>query len=131
MTERRTLFQEIWGAHMVAQEPGSPAVLSRGRPPRAARALDREQNEMAQFTTLRSRAVLLSANDIDTGQIISARFLKVTDKDGLGKSLFADWPYTADGSPRPELDGVDELGYLLRFESQIAEFEWRPGRAAS
>ena len=199
---------------------------------------------MAQFTTLRSRAVLLSANDVDTDQIIPARFLKVIDKDGLGKSLFADWRYTADGSPRPEfvlnqpraqgaailvvganfgcgssrehapwaltgfgfraliapsfadifrsnalrngllpvvvdpvphgairallerepdaelaidlaaqtltlpdgravrfpidafsksclLDGVDELGYILRFESQIAEFERHTGRAAS
>ncbi len=57
---------------------------------------------MAQFTTLQSRAVLLPANDIDTDQIIPARFLKVTDKAGLGASLFADWRYAADGSPRPD-----------------------------
>ena len=57
---------------------------------------------MAQFTTLRSRAVVLPANDIDTDQIIPARFLKVTDKAGLGSSLFADWRYAADGSPKPE-----------------------------
>ena len=57
---------------------------------------------MAQFTTLRSRAVVLPANDIDTDQIIPARFLKVTDKTGLGASLFADWRYAADGSPKPE-----------------------------
>jgi 3-isopropylmalate/(R)-2-methylmalate dehydratase small subunit len=55
---------------------------------------------MAQFTTLRSRAVLLPVNDVDTDQIIPARFLKVTDKAGLGASLFADWRYAEDGSPR-------------------------------
>jgi 3-isopropylmalate/(R)-2-methylmalate dehydratase small subunit len=57
---------------------------------------------MAQFTTLRARAVVVPANDIDTDQIIPARFLKTTDKAGLGASLFADWRYAADGSPRPE-----------------------------
>jgi 3-isopropylmalate/(R)-2-methylmalate dehydratase small subunit len=57
---------------------------------------------MAQFTTLRSRAVVLPVNDIDTDQIIPARFLKVTDKAGLGASLFSDWRYAADGKPRPE-----------------------------
>jgi 3-isopropylmalate/(R)-2-methylmalate dehydratase small subunit len=57
---------------------------------------------MAQFTTLRSRAVVLPADDVDTDQIIPARFLKVTDKAGLGASLFADWRYAADGSPRPD-----------------------------
>jgi len=41
-------------------------------------------------------------NDVDTDQIIPARFLKVTDKAGLGASLFADWRYAADGSPRPD-----------------------------
>ncbi|HVO10042.1 MAG TPA: 3-isopropylmalate dehydratase small subunit [Vicinamibacteria bacterium] len=57
---------------------------------------------MAQFTTLRSRAVLLPVNDIDTDQIIPARFLKVTDKAGLGQALFSDWRYQGDGKPRPE-----------------------------
>ncbi len=57
---------------------------------------------MAQFTTLRSRVVVLPVNDIDTDQIIPARFLKTTDKTGLGASLFADWRYAGDGTPRPE-----------------------------
>ena len=56
---------------------------------------------MARFTTLTSRVVVLPVADIDTDQIIPARFLKTTDKDGLGKSLFADWRYEADGSPKP------------------------------
>jgi 3-isopropylmalate/(R)-2-methylmalate dehydratase small subunit len=57
---------------------------------------------MAQFTSLRSRVVVLPVNDIDTDQIIPARFLKTTDKAGLGASLFADWRYAPDGTARPE-----------------------------
>jgi 3-isopropylmalate/(R)-2-methylmalate dehydratase small subunit len=57
---------------------------------------------MPQFTTLRSRAVVLPVNDIDTDQIIPARFLKTTDKAGLGVSLFSDWRYDAEGRPRPD-----------------------------
>ena len=56
---------------------------------------------MAQFTTLTSRVVPLPVNDVDTDQIIPARFLKVTDKTGLGANLFADWRYHPDGSPKP------------------------------
>jgi 3-isopropylmalate/(R)-2-methylmalate dehydratase small subunit len=54
---------------------------------------------MAQFISLTSRVVILPRNDIDTDQIIPARFLKTTDKAGLGSSLFADWRYGADGAP--------------------------------
>ena len=57
---------------------------------------------MARFTTLTSRVVVLAVNDIDTDQIIPARFLKVTDKAGLGASLFADWRYDERGNPRPD-----------------------------
>ncbi len=57
---------------------------------------------MAQFTTLTSRLVALPVNNIDTDQIIPARYLKVTDKAGLGAALFADWRYNADGSPKPD-----------------------------
>lgn len=47
------------------------------------------------------KVVALPINDIDTDQIIPARFLKVTDKAGLGSNLFCDWRYNADGSPNP------------------------------
>src|SRR3954451_15119240 len=57
---------------------------------------------MAHFTTLTSHAVAIPSNDIDTDQIIPARYLKVTDKAGLGAALFADWRYNADGSPKPD-----------------------------
>jgi 3-isopropylmalate/(R)-2-methylmalate dehydratase small subunit len=56
---------------------------------------------MAKFTTLTSHAVPLPAENVDTDQIIPARFLKVTDKNGLGDSLFCDWRYLKDGSDNP------------------------------
>jgi 3-isopropylmalate/(R)-2-methylmalate dehydratase small subunit len=57
---------------------------------------------MAQFTTLTSRFIVIPACDIDTDQIIPARFLKATDKNGMGDNLFADWRYHADGSPKKD-----------------------------
>lgn len=57
---------------------------------------------MQPLTKLNSRVVALPLNDIDTDQIIPARFLKVTDKADLAANLFADWRFTADGSPRPD-----------------------------
>lgn len=57
---------------------------------------------MSHFTTLTSRIVPLPVNDIDTDQIIPARFLKVTDKNGLADALFFNWRYNDDGSPRAE-----------------------------
>ncbi len=57
---------------------------------------------MAQFTSLTSRVVPLPVNDIDTDQIIPARFLKATDKNGMGDNLFADWRYHKDGSPKAD-----------------------------
>ena len=53
------------------------------------------------FRPFTSRLVPLLADNVDTDQIIPARFLKVTDKAGLGEGLFADWRYDADGRPRP------------------------------
>ena len=57
---------------------------------------------MAKFTALTSHMVPLPEENVDTDQIIPARFLKVTDKDGLGDSLFCDWRYLKDGSPNPD-----------------------------
>ena len=49
-----------------------------------------------------SRLVPLPNNDVDTDQIIPARYLKVTDKQGLAEGLFYEWRYNSDGTPKPE-----------------------------
>jgi 3-isopropylmalate/(R)-2-methylmalate dehydratase small subunit len=71
---------------------------------------------MNQFPSFSSRVAPLLVDDIDTDQIIPARFLKVTDKLGLGANLFSDWRYHPDGSPkeefvlnRPEYRGAEIL----------------------
>lgn len=57
----------------------------------------------------RSRVVMLLRDHVDTDQIIPARFLTTTTKQGLGDKLFHDWRYDADGAPRPDfpLDQAD------------------------
>jgi len=57
---------------------------------------------MEPITTFTAKIVALPSENIDTDQIIPARFLKTTNKTGLGESLFADWRYNADGSPNPD-----------------------------
>jgi 3-isopropylmalate/(R)-2-methylmalate dehydratase small subunit len=49
-----------------------------------------------------SQVIPLRRNDVDTDQIIPARYLKVTDKKGLAEGLFYEWRYLPDGSPRPD-----------------------------
>jgi 3-isopropylmalate/(R)-2-methylmalate dehydratase small subunit len=56
---------------------------------------------MEAIQTITSRTAVLARNDIDTDQIIPARFLRTTNKAGLGRQLFSDWRYLADGSPDP------------------------------
>src|ERR1700693_1450619 len=57
---------------------------------------------MTKFTPFESRLAPIPIDNIDTDQIIPARFLKTTSKDGLGDQLFCDWRYDADGKPKPE-----------------------------
>jgi 3-isopropylmalate/(R)-2-methylmalate dehydratase small subunit len=57
---------------------------------------------MEKFQILRSTAVPLPIENIDTDQIIPARFLKATSREGFGQNLFRDWRYDAQGSPRPD-----------------------------
>ena len=54
------------------------------------------------FTTFSSAVIPLPAENVDTDQIIPARFLKTTQKSGLADALFYDWRYDADGQPRPD-----------------------------
>jgi len=64
---------------------------------------------MAKFETLTSRTVVLSEENIDTDQIIPARFLTTTTRAGLGQQAFYDWRYNTDGTPRQDaaLNQVD------------------------
>ncbi len=57
---------------------------------------------MEKFTQLTAFMVAIPTENIDTDQIIPARFLKVTDKKGLGDNLFCDWRYNPDGSPKED-----------------------------
>lgn len=57
---------------------------------------------MQKIEAFESRYVVLPMDNIDTDQIIPARFLKTISKDGLGDQLFCDWRYEADGSPKPD-----------------------------
>jgi 3-isopropylmalate/(R)-2-methylmalate dehydratase small subunit len=55
-----------------------------------------------KFATLNSTCVPISIENIDTDQIIPARFLKATTRDGFGKNLFCDWRYDKQGNPIPD-----------------------------
>jgi len=55
-----------------------------------------------KFTILKSTAVPLPIENIDTDQIIPARFLKATTREGFGENLFRDWRYDGEGKPKPE-----------------------------
>ena len=57
---------------------------------------------MKPFTNFESRMAPLAINNIDTDQIIPARFLKTTTKQGLDQQLFCDWRYDAQGNPNPD-----------------------------
>ena len=57
---------------------------------------------MDPVNTITSRTVVLPLDDIDTDQIIPARFLRTTVREGIGENLFADWRYEKDGSQRED-----------------------------
>jgi len=57
---------------------------------------------MDAIRIIRSRTAILPVTNVDTDQIIPARFLTTTTREGLGRQLFSDWRYHADGSPKPD-----------------------------
>jgi len=59
-----------------------------------------------QINTITSTAVPLAIENVDTDQIIPARFLKATSRDGFGKNLFRDWRYENDDESKPKKDFV-------------------------
>jgi 3-isopropylmalate/(R)-2-methylmalate dehydratase small subunit len=56
---------------------------------------------MKPLSEIRSRTVVLPVENVDTDQIIPARFLVTTTREGIGRGLFADWRWNEDGSPKP------------------------------
>ena len=57
---------------------------------------------MGKFTLLKSSMVPLTVENVDTDQIIPARFLKATDRKGFGENLFRDWRFTTDGQTKED-----------------------------
>ena len=57
---------------------------------------------MKPFTTIKSKAVPLPIEDVDTDQIIPARFLKATTREGFGDNLFRDWRFDREGQPKSD-----------------------------
>jgi 3-isopropylmalate/(R)-2-methylmalate dehydratase small subunit len=68
-----------------------------------------------KFITLKSQAVPLPIENIDTDQIIPARFLKATTREGFGENLFRDWRYDGDGKPKADfvLNNATYSGKIL------------------
>ena len=96
------------GARTVLASPAHRRGCGRDRtdhrPPRTARPLATASRTtaMEKITSIRSRTVVLPQADIDTDQIVPARFLTTTTRMGLGKALFADWRYDKAGSLKPD-----------------------------
>ncbi len=70
---------------------------------------------MEKFQTITSTYVPLPIENVDTDQIIPARFLKATTREGFGNNLFADWRYDKEGRPRSGfvLNNPDYTGQVL------------------
>ena len=107
-------------ASAIAGVVADPRRLPGHRDPRRGRG----PLSMAEpFTMFTSKAVPLPAENVDTDQIVPARYLKVTDKNGLAEALFRDWRFEEDGSlkePRFVLDRPEMAGReILRRRRQL------------
>jgi 3-isopropylmalate/(R)-2-methylmalate dehydratase small subunit len=69
---------------------------------------------VARFGTFTSAVIPLPAENVDTDQIVPARYLKVTDKEGLRDALFRDWRYDEDGGLKEPLFVMDRVAMLDR-----------------
>ena len=91
---------------------------------------------MKPFTNFESRIVPLPINNVDTDQVIPARFLKTTSKLGLDKELFFDWRYDDKGQPkadfilnRPETRGAEVLLAGMTTSAAVVRASTRRGRS--
>nr|GFC71300.1 hypothetical protein [Tanacetum cinerariifolium] len=74
------------------REPGCSACL----------AMNEDKIPAGAYCTLHTTGVPLPFENVDTDQIIPARFLKATTREGFGENLFRDWRYNTDGSPKAD-----------------------------
>ena len=72
-----------------------------------------------QFTTLTSTAIPLKIENVDTDQIIPARFLKATTREGFGKQLFFDWRYDAQGNPKTDFPRLYRRNFNCREKFRL------------
>ncbi len=93
---------------------------------------------MEPLLRIRSKTVVIPSSNIDTDQIIPARFLTTTTKEGLGRQLFADWRYRADGSPnpdfvlnQPEARGAADPGRRPQFRLRLVARTCARGRCST
>ena len=88
--------------HEVVSSPGRTRLDTTGFSPSQSARVRLGEEPLKPLTHIRSRCVVLPMDNVDTDQIIPARFLVTTSRDGLGAGLFADWRFDAEGRPRPE-----------------------------
>ncbi len=86
---------------------------------------------MAGITTVSSRSVVLRETNIDTDQIIPARFLSTTERAGLGRYAFNDWRWQADGSPNSEFAFNQPANQGRSMLAGRAQLRLRPPRAST
>ena len=83
-----------------------------------------------KFNIITSTCVPLPLENVDTDQIIPARFLKATTKEGMGDNLFRDWRYNADGTPKPDFV-MNDPSYKAKGISSIVVAEDNYGEGSS
>ena len=77
---------------------------------------------MEKFVKLTTRIVPLPVEDVDTDQIIPARFLKATSREGFGENLFRDWRFDQNGNPKKELSQRFGFNNKLELAEQLIYF---------
>jgi 3-isopropylmalate/(R)-2-methylmalate dehydratase small subunit len=79
-----------------------------------------------KFNILTSTVVPLPAENVDTDQIIPARFLKATEREGFGDNLFRDWRYDVEGNPKKDFVLNDRLTQGKFFFQEKLWFRFQP-----
>ena len=78
--------------------------------------------KMEKFTTIKTTAVPLNMEDVDTDQIIPARFLKATTREGFGDNLFRDWRFNNDNTPKTDFVLNNPIFFVIWFPKLLITF---------